>query len=343
MKISELGEFGLIARIQKMLPQDVPGVIVGIGDDVAVLRGNGDNVWLVTCDVQMEGAHFLRTAVSPRDLGHKALAINLSDIAAKGGTPRFALVSLGLPKDLPVAFIDELYAGLRAAAEASGTGIIGGNISGSQLGFFIDLFLIGEAPEKDVLLRSGARPGDRILVTGSLGDAAAGAALCLDPNLAGPKGYCRAAAQRFNRPTPRLQEGRLIAHSHLATAMLDISDGLAGDLGHLCERSAVGARVHADRLPVHAANRKLSQEAQGDEWHFSICGGEDYELLFTASPERASGLAEEITAATGTPVAVIGEILSAGEGRQFVLPDGRTVPLEPKAWDHLKQGAQEKP
>lgn len=337
MKISDLGEFGLIDRIRKFLPKAAPGVIVGIGDDVAVLQGNGGNVRLVTCDVQMEGSHFLRDAVSPRDLGHKALAINLSDIAGTGGIPQFALVSLGLPKDLSVEFIDELYAGLRAEAQSSGTAIIGGNISGSKLGLFIDIFLMGEAPEKEILLRSGARPGDLILVTGSLGDAAAGVAMCIDPNLAGPEDYCRFAASRFNRPTPRLKEGRVIARSRLAAAMLDISDGLAGDLGHICERSEVGVRVHADRLPVRPENRALSLTTRGNEWHFSVFGGEDYELLFTAAAENAPRLAEMITAETGTPVSIIGEVFPASEGRRFVLPDKRSIPLEPKAWDHLKK------
>jgi len=337
MKISDLGEFGLIDRIRKMLPGEVPGVIEGIGDDVAVLRGNGDKVWLVTCDVQMEGSHFLRDSVNPRDLGHKALAINLSDIAATGGTPSFALISLGLPKDLPVAFIDELYAGLRAEAEASGTGIIGGNISGSRLGFFIDIFLLGEAPQQEVLLRSGAHPGDRVLVTGTLGDAAAGVAMCLDPNLATEDEYARLVSQRFNRPTPRLREGRLIASLRKATAMLDISDGLAGDLGHICERSDVGVRIFADKLPVSAENRILSRKVHGNEWHFSIFGGEDYELLFTAPPEHADELARQIMKETKTPVAIIGEILPASEGRQLMLSDGTTKPLEAKAWDHLKE------
>ena len=335
MKISDIGEFGLIDRIRKMLPGEVPGVVVGIGDDVAILRGNNGNVWLVTCDVQMEGSHFMRDSVSPRDLGHKALAINLSDIAGTGGVPRFALISLGLPKDLPVEFIDELYAGLRAEAEASGTGIIGGNISGSRHGFFIDIFLMGEAAEKDVLLRAGACPGDKILVTGSLGDAAAGVAKQLNPKLAISEDYERMATQRFNRPTPRLKEGRVIALSRLATAMLDISDGLAGDLGHICERSEVGVCVYAEKLPVHPENRRLSQVVHSNEWHFSIFGGEDYELLFTAPAEHAERLAQKITAETATPVAIIGEILPLSEGRQFVLPDKRIIPLEAKAWDHL--------
>ena len=337
MKVSDLGEFGLIDRIRKMLPGQTPDVIVGIGDDVAVLRGSAGNVWLVTCDVQMEGSHFLRDRVSPSDLGHKALAINLSDIAGTGGAPRFALISLGLPKDLSVDFIDELYAGLRAEAEAAGTAIIGGNISGSKLGFLIDIFLMGEAPEGEILLRSGARPGDCILVTGSLGDAAAGISVCLDPKLDATDEYCRFAIQRFNRPTPRLKEGRLIAQTRKATAMIDISDGLAGDLGHICERSDVGVCVYAEKLPVRMENRELSLTANGNEWHYSLFGGEDYELLFTAPPEHAFTLAEKVTAETGTPVTIIGEILPASEGRQLVFIDNETVPLEPKAWDHLRK------
>ena len=160
--------------------------------------------------------------------------------------------------------------------------------------------------------------------------------MCLDPNLAGPEEYCRFASRRFNRPTPRLKEGRLIARSHAATAMLDISDGLAGDLGHICERSEVGARVYADKLPVRAENRGLSEKARGNEWHFSIFGGEDYELLFTSPPHQAETLARKITAETGTPVSIIGEVLPIPEGRQFVLPDKRIIALESKAWDHLR-------
>ncbi len=336
MKISDLGEFGLIDRIRGMLPEAAPDVIVGIGDDVAVLRGSEGKVWLVTCDVQMEGSHFLRQSVSPRDLGHKALAINLSDIASTGGVPRFALISLGLPKDLPVAFIDELYAGLRDEAQASGTALIGGNISGSQLGFFIDIFVMGEAPEGEILLREGARPGDKILVTGSLGDAAAGIAMQLDKALTSTDDYTGITARRFSRPAARLNEGRMIAQSRLATAMLDVSDGLAGDLGHICERSHVGVRVDAERLPVHPENRRLSKVCRNHEWHFSLFGGEDYELLFTVPAAHAEALAQQITSETGTPVSIIGEVLAENEGRQLVLPDGRIVTLEPKAWDHLK-------
>jgi thiamine-monophosphate kinase len=336
MNIEELGEFGLIERIKRLLPSENGNVLLGIGDDVAIVRGNGPNVWLATCDVQMEGAHFLRNTVSPRDLGRKALAVNLSDIAATGGIPRYALISLGLPKDLPVEFIDELYAGLRFEAERSGTTIIGGNISRSRLGLFIDIFLLGEAQEGHILLRSGARTGDKIVVTGTLGDAAAGAALLLDPLLPATDAYAARARTRFNLPAARLKESGIIASSHAASAMIDISDGLAGDLQHICNRSGVGAIIYTDRLPVEKENRDLSKRVKGDELDFAVFGGEDYELLFTVAKEKAPSLAEKITAETGTPVSIIGEILPASDGRRLVLPDGMEIPLEARGWDHFK-------
>ena len=282
MRIEQLGEFGLIERIQRALPQTYSrDVLVGIGDDVAVLRSGGERVWLATCDVQVEGAHFLRDAITPVNLGRKALAINLSDIAACGGTPRFALISLGLPRDLDVEFIDGLYQGLRDEAEPFVVQIVGGNISGSRLGIFIDITLLGNALPENVLLRSGAQPGDQILVTGTLGDAAAGVALLLDPRLNTTPEYAAFARTRRDTPTPRVREGQIIAAAHAAHAMIDISDGLAGDLGHICEKSGVGVRLFSQNLPVSRANRELALAAHGDEWYFALHGGEDYELLFT--------------------------------------------------------------
>lgn len=337
MRVDQLGEFGLIDRIQRALPVPGDDVIVGIGDDVAVLRPASERVWLATCDVQMEGAHFRRDAIAPRDLGCKALAINLSDIAATGGTPRFALVSLGLPGDLAVEFIDELYAGLRAEAETFGIAIVGGNISRSRLGVFVDIFLLGDAPRENILLRAGARAGDKILVTGTLGDAAAGVALLTDPALSTTAAYAAIARTRLNTPTPRVREGQLIGAAQVATTMIDVSDGLASDLGHICERSGVGARVFAERLPVVADNRALARAARGNEWHFALHGGEDYELLFTAPAAHADALAEKIAHATGTRVWLVGEILPLNEGRQLVLPDTRVIPLEARGWDHFKR------
>ena len=336
MKIDQLGEFGLIDRIRSALPEPGPNVVVGIGDDVAVVEGSAESVWLATCDVQVEGAHFLRDAIPPRSLGRKALAINLSDIASAGGIPRFALVSLGVPGDMEVSFIDELYAGLREEGEKFGVEIVGGNISRSRLGMFIDVFLLGETLRDNVVLRSGAKAGDRIMVTGSIGDAAAGVALLLDHNLKTDESYAAAAGERQYSPTPRVKEGALIGALRQASSMIDVSDGIAGDLGHVCQKSGVSARLEAARFPVRPENRALSRSARGDEWHFALHGGEDYELLITAPPGKAERLAQRITAETGTPVTIIGEILPAGQPAQLVLPDGNTLPLGDTGWDHFK-------
>jgi thiamine-monophosphate kinase len=337
VKIDQLGEFGLIDRIRAALPPHGPKVLTGIGDDVAVLEpSGGGTVWLATCDVLVEGSHFIRSRIPPKKLGHKALAVNLSDIASAGGTPRFALVSLGLPGDLEVEFIDGLYEGLREEGSRFGVDVVGGNISRSALGVFIDIFLLGEAPRENVVLRSGARPGDRVLVTGSVGDAAAGVALLLDPALKAAEPYASRAVERQLAPTPRVKEGALIGALHEASAMIDVSDGIAGDLGHICEKSGVSVRLVAESLPVDRENRALSRAAKGNEWHFALRGGEDYELLFTAPAAGAEGLARRITAETGTPVSLIGEVLPPDRPSELVLPGGAVVPLGGAGWDHFK-------
>ncbi|HVO38445.1 MAG TPA: thiamine-phosphate kinase [Spirochaetia bacterium] len=335
MKIEQLGEFGLIERIRSALPEPGPNVVVGIGDDVAVLEASAESVWLATCDVQVEGAHFLREAIAPRSLGRKALAINLSDIASAGGIPRYALVSLGIPDGLEVGFIDELYAGLRDEGSSFGVEIVGGNLSRSRLGMFIDVFVLGEAVRDNIVLRSGAAPGDRIMVTGRLGDAAAGVALLLNNSLSAEETYAAVARERRDTPTPRVREGALIGALRQATAMIDVSDGLAGDLRHICEKSGVSVRLDAAKLPVDPENRALSRSAHGDEWHFALHGGEDYELLFTAPPGRAERLAQRITSETGTPVTIIGDIIPAGEPAQLMLPGGGSAVLDESGWDHF--------
>ena len=211
MNIEELGEFGLIDRIRLFLPPGGPDIIEGIGDDVAVLRGSGDQVWLATCDVQTEGSHFLRDADLPGRSGPQGPGHQPERYCRHRGNPALCSHISRASQKLPVDFVDELYEGLRSEAEESGTVIVGGNISGSKLGIFIDVFLLGEAKRDDILLRSGAKPGDRILTTGRLGDAAAAVALLLDPALSTTEGYRQLARRRLHRPQARLREGRIIA------------------------------------------------------------------------------------------------------------------------------------
>ncbi len=335
MKVRDLGEFGLIERLAKLVAVRREDVLVGIGDDVAVLRADGSALVLVTVDSQVEGVHFLREAITPYQLGRKALAINVSDIAAMGGVPTFALVSLVLPPDLDVAWVEGLYRGLREEGDATGVAIVGGNIARSSDGIVIDLALLGKVAPDELLTRSGARPGDRVLVTGTLGDSAAGLHLVLHPDVQVAEDTRAYLLRRHLTPSARLAEARVIAQARQATAMIDISDGLSSDVGHICESSNVGVRLWADRLPISEAAREVAVVAGRPVWEWALGGGEDYELCFTAPPEAAEAIARRVQETTGTPVTDVGEVLPPDAGRWLVLPDGREVPLTPKGWQHF--------
>jgi len=361
MRLFDIGEFGLIARIARRLPTPGEGVVVGIGDDTAALRVSGDRLLLATCDIQLEGHHFLRDKIAPQQLGRKALAINLSDIASMGGRPRYALVSLGLPKDLAVAWVDALYDGLQEEAARFSTSIVGGNITGSPL-ILVDITLLGEVEEERLLRRSGARVGDRLLVTGTLGASGAGLAWLVARGEGAGEQRGGGAGERRGRgageqgsrgaehlgtevdevlaahftPMPRVPEGRAIGATGAATAMIDLSDGLASDVGHICELSNVGVLVEAARLPISPATRAVAEALGRDPTAFALFGGEDYELLLTAPAERIGELIAAV-GQTGTPLTDIGEIVPAVAGRTLLLADGRTIPLEPGGWDHFRR------
>lgn len=330
----ELGEFPLIDRLAARLGRPRPDVVVGIGDDVAVVESAAGRLTLATCDVQVAGVHFLPDRVDPWRLGRKAAAINISDIAAAGGRPTHFLSSLVLPSDTEVAFVERLYDGLTAEAQRWGADVIGGNVSGGAT-LVIDLTLLGEVPPDELLRRDRARPGDRVLVTGALGAAAAGLHLLLHPDAGLEEAVRQAALDAFETPTPRVAEARVAAGAGGVGAAIDVSDGLAADLGHVCDRSGVGVRVDASRLPVASAARAVASAAGADALAWALGGGEDYELLLTARPDRADALAQAIRHATGTPVTVIGEMIPAAEGRRLVREDGTAVPLSPEGWRHF--------
>jgi thiamine-monophosphate kinase len=348
-RLSDIGEFGLIDRIARRLPAPGAEVVVGIGDDTAALRVSGDRLLLATCDIQLEGHHFLRDKIAPQQLGRKALAINLSDIASMGGRPRYALVSLGLPKDLAVSWVDALYDGLQEEAARFGTSIVGGNITGSPL-ILVDITLLGEVEEDRLLRRSGARVGDRLLVTGTLGASGAGLAWLVAREEGRGTGDEKRGTRNEERgmrdevgevlaahftPTPRVPEGRAIGATGAATAMIDLSDGLASDVGHICELSNVGVRVEEARLPIALATRVVAEALGRDPTAFALFGGEDYELLLTAPADRVGELVAAV-GQTGTPLMDIGAIVPAAAGRTLLLADGRTIPLEPGGWDHFR-------
>ena len=336
MRISDIGEFPLIDRVARIASIERPDVIVGIGDDVAVLA-DGEELILATIDSQVEGVHFLRDVISPLQLGRRALAINLSDIAAMGGRPQYALVSLALPSDTEVDWVEDLYRGLREEGNRFQTAVVGGNMARSLGSTFIDVCVLGRVHRTHLMLRSGAQPGDRVVVTGSLGDAAAGLILAEHPDLPMTGAQREQLLDRFLTPTPRVGEAAVIARSGAATAMIDISDGLSSDIGHICDRSEVGVRLWADRLPISAAARRVAELTDKPPWRLPLGASDDYELCFTARPDAVEELAASLLEETGTPLTPIGQVLPARKGRWLALTDGREIELGAAGWQHFRR------
>ena len=341
-RLEDLGEFGLIARLTRGLPGRVD-VVLPAGDDAALLNlGGGEDVLLAaTCDAQVEGRHFMRGVATPEEIGWKALAVNLSDIAAMGGEPLWALVSLLLSAGESVTALDGVYAGLRALAGRYGVAIVGGNIAGTSGPLTIDITLLGRVARPRALTRAGGRPSDALLVTGTLGGAAAGVLLATGTTSHGAAraGIAPELAKRAHdamaAPEPRVAEGRALAASGVVTAMLDVSDGFAADLGHLCAASGVGALVEEAALPIAPAAVVVAPVYGRAPLDLALYGGEDYELLLSVRPEGVRAAVEAVRGAGGS-ARVIGR-LTADAGRiESEAPSGERRQIEPRGWDHLR-------
>lgn len=334
--LRRLGERGLIARARRRLPPPPPDVLVGIGDDAAAIAWPGGTL-LLTTDTLIEDVHFRLRTTPLRALGQKALAVNLSDIAAMGGEPRFALLALALPPTASVADVDELYAGLCDMADRHGVALVGGDTCTDPDRLVLTLTVAGRVDGAPVR-RSGARAGDVILVTGTLGAAAGGLSL-LDREPGGatppvPDAVAAPLLAAHRTPIPRVAEGRA-ARAAGATAMIDLSDGLATDLGHIAEESGVGAQVRLAALPVAEATRRAAGLLGESAWSWAVSGGEDYELCLTARADQATEVAARIMAETGTPVTPIGDVRPAADGVRFV--DERGRPVEVRAgFEHFR-------
>ncbi|MBE9536919.1 MAG: thiamine-phosphate kinase [Proteobacteria bacterium] len=335
MKLSELGEFGLISRIKGHLGADGGQLIRGIGDDAAVIRGGADVVTLATTDMLVEGIHFDLDYMSPGELGEKALAVNVSDIAAMGGIPRWSLLSLGLPADMEVGFLDGFFKGLVAAGNRFGVKLAGGDTVTSGGGMVINIALYGEVAAADVIYRNGASPGDRLFVTGTLGDSASGLEL-LKKGLRRSSCdlYESALAERHLVPEPRIKESAIVVSEKLASAMMDISDGLLQDLGHICRESGVGAKVLAEKIPLSGAFVEAGGK-HGLDKMLSLTGGEDYELLFTVPEEKMPAL-DSCRHLFESGLSEIGEIC---EGTEVSVFDEKGLPLSVMqgGYDHFRK------
>ncbi len=332
--LADLGEFGVIARLTQHWTTR-PDVLRGVGDDAAVLDvGNPAEVLLATCDAQVAGVHFDVTTATPHEIGRRALAVNISDIAAMGGTPRFALISLLLPPDLAMEMLTEIYAGLEEEATRFAVALVGGNISRADT-LALDITLLGMASRDHLLLRDAALPGDVLLVTGTLGAAAAGLRLMQDSGIAA-RAHAEVAAPLLaaqRTPAPRVAAGQWLAAQGVR-AGIDLSDGLAADLAHLCAASGVGAELDVATFPILPATRVFADVAGVDARDLALYGGEDYELLVAAPPDLAARIIAGADAAIGVPVTAIGRILA--EPGLFRRDAETRAPLEPRGWDHLR-------
>lgn len=341
--LADIGEFGLIHRLEELLGKEgVPGIgtTVGIGDDTASFRPRAGWEVLVTCDVMVEGRHYLPDRITPLALGRRAMTINISDIGAMGGYPLYALISLGLRADTRVVDVEEMYRGFVAELNPLGASIIGGNLTKTEHANFIDVTLIGEAEPGKLLRRSTARPGDAILITGHPGHSAAGLQMLLrtessEDALAGP------LVRAYNEPSHRAREGQAVARTGCATAMIDTSDGLVGDLGHICEDSGVGAELIRDRLPASPDLLHAAAQLGRDPYELLLGHSDDYELVITCPPDRVEGIRAAIAAVSRVPVAEAGRITKERSVVCLVLPDGERRRLTFGGWDHfVKHGAE---
>ncbi len=394
-RIASIGEFSLIERIRAVLaggpgsPELTaapPELLLGIGDDAALVRPEPGWDLVLTCDTQVCGRHFDLRWTEPRAVGRRAMTVNLSDIAAMGGEPRHALVSLGLPGALEVSAVEELYRGMLEALEGTEARIVGGNITGHGPEWFVDITLIGRVEPGRALTRAGARPGDRILITGSPGRSAAGLAIlraaterdgdagdrsvAADNRSGGARAagigagpacheeierflfrnpWGRALVRAYLRPEARIAAGRVLAQltDRPVTALVDLSDGLVGDLTRICERSGVRARIDSRRFPLDADLEAAAAQLGRPRAAWTLDPSDDYELLLTVRPEATDRVAEKLRASTGLTVTEIGEILPSAPGPT---PSGMILnpievagmPVDAVAgggWDHFREGA----
>ena len=326
--VGEIGERALIERIRARFGPPPPFVVVGIGDDAAVVEPERNRLEVLTTDCQVEGVHFDQTFVGAADIGHKALAVNLSDLAAMGAAPRVALLSLVLPPALPVASLDALVNGMAALAARARISIVGGNIARSPGPLIVDVTASGSVHERRVLTRGGARAGDDLYVTGTLGGAAAGLRL-LSAAASSPL-WCDTRdelaadrlAVRYLRPEPRTRFGLMLGRNRAARACVDLSDGLADGVRQIAEASGLGAVIDADALPLE----------EGATLRDALGGGEDYELLFAVSPRMRSRLKNARRLASDIRVTRVGRLTP--DRALLVSRSGSTEPL-PAGFEHF--------
>jgi thiamine-monophosphate kinase len=335
MDIGGIGEFSLIASIRRRMEGKYPSEVrLGIGDDCAVLCPQSDMEWVITTDTQVEDVHFRRRWLTPYQIGWRAMAVNLSDIAAMGAQPFGALAALALPAATEATFFDQLVDGLCDLGLHYQCPLIGGNLARDPGHLSLTLTVLGHVPIGQSVLRSGAKVGDEIWVSGYLGGAAAGLRL-FEHTIPLADSDCTALRQRYAQPRPRVREAIFLRASGCLTSMIDLSDGLAGDLGHLCDESALGAQIMAAALPVHTGVHQVAMALGENPLELALRGGEDFELCCTVRPGTLSPVLEAFLDQFGVRLTRIGTMTSE-RTLQLVHADGSQTSLSPQAFDHFR-------
>ncbi len=333
IKIQDIGEFGFIRSIMDNCHFSSEKLVKGIGDDCAVIGPYEDKLFLITTDLLVEDVHFTWGKISPEHLGQKAVAVNLSDIAAMGGKAIHLFLSLAIPKSTRVKDLHSIYRGIKTMCERYGVNILGGDTSASPDRLMINVSVLGEVNEKEVLYRDGARPGDGIYVTGTLGDSAAGLKL-LKRELSAPETLANSLIKTHNLPVPCLETGRMIARTRMASAMIDLSDGLLADLRHICEASDAGANLYHSGLPLSPELEALSEINNFDPHDLALSGGEDYRLLVTVPRKYASSFQKTFETEKLAHIYLIGEITRPNR-ITVLMPDGIEKQLDTKGFEHF--------
>ena len=307
MSLKEIGEFGFIKKISRGCLIRPQNIVKAIGDDAAAFKPDAGQLSLITTDLLVERIHFLRDAISGFDLGYKSLAVNLSDIAAMGGTAREAFVSIAIPEDCPVDYLEEIYRGMKELAAKYEVNILGGDTTSSKIDLILNVAVHGAVAENEMLCRDAAQLGDIVFSTGFLGDSKAGLHLILN-HIAADSEDLKSLLKAHLLPEPHLHEGRFLARQKAVHAAIDTSDGLSADLGHILEESRAGARLYADKIPLSENLEKFCSQFHFDPVAYALSGGEDYTLLVTAAADAADKIATAYQDKFSRPLFAIGEI-----------------------------------
>ncbi|MGD8520919.1 MAG: thiamine-phosphate kinase [Desulfobacterales bacterium] len=335
MNLKDIGEFGFIKKISRGCLIRPNNIVKAIGDDAAAFRSDPDRLSLITTDLLVERIHFLRNAISGFDLGYKSLAVNLSDIAAMGGTGLEAFISIAIPQDCPLDYLEDIYEGMKHLAAKFDVNILGGDTTSSQIDLIINIVVHGTVAENEMLCRDAAHQGDIIVSTGYLGESKAGLHFILN-QISADTDEDKQLLKAHLLPEPHLEEGRFLAQQTGVHAAIDTSDGLSSDLGHIVEESKVGARLFADKIPVSQNLRKFCTRFDFDPVAYALSGGEDYTLLCTIAAETAAEVATGFKKKFSRPLFQIGEITDTRR-MELVWPDGRVSAFSPSGWDHFRE------